>query len=154
MLQQKLHLPPNSWAHNWEEFSLELIIGGKTSDNIPFLKLFLQDYKKEFHIETVNAGCHKCIYHYHRDLINKNRKMENFSNYKLLKKREGIQLEFGGALLISNENLTDDYAKKLIARFKEIDSNFKLDDLFEVYPSATPETQAEPAIQNKPKTRK
>jgi hypothetical protein len=136
----------SSWAHNWSEFSLELIIGGKTSDNIPFLKLFLQDYKKEFHVEVVNASCQKCIYQYHKDLINKNRKMENVSKYRLHKKREGIQLEFGGALLLNNENITDDYAKKLIARFKEIDPNFKLEDLFEVYPKATPEPTEEPII--------
>jgi hypothetical protein len=154
MQQLRLHSLQNSWAHNWADFSLELIIGGKTSDNIPFLKLFLQDYKKEFHVEVVNASCQKCIYHYHKDLINKNRKMENVSNYILHKKREGIQLEFGGALLITNENITDDYAKKLIARFKEIDPNFKLDDLFEVYPKATQEVQAQPVSSNKPKNRK
>jgi hypothetical protein len=72
--------------------------------------------------------------------------MENVSKYRLHKKREGIQLEFGGALLVNNENITDDYAKKLIARFKEIDPNFKLEDLFEVYPKATPEPTEEPII--------
>jgi hypothetical protein len=125
----------SSWAHNWSEFSTELIIGGKTSDNIPYLKLFLQDYKKEFHIEVLNAACQKCIYQYHKDLVKKYSKMENKSQYKLHAKREGIQLEFGGSLFITNENITDRYAEKLIKRFKENNPDFKLEDLFEVFPT-------------------
>jgi hypothetical protein len=114
--------------------NVELIIGGKTSDNIPFLKLFLIDYKNEFSVETVNASCQKCIVAYHREFIKKYTTMENTSNYKLHKKREGLQLEFGGSLFITNENITDRYAEKLIKRFKEINPEFKMDDLFEKYP--------------------
>lgn len=71
--------------------------------------------------------------------------MENTSNYKLHKKREGLSLEFGGALLITNENITDRYAEKLAKRFKELNPNFKMDDLFEVYPKAEPVKQEEEA---------
>lgn len=124
-------------AHNWNEFSTELIIGGKSPDNVPYLKLFLIDYKKEFNIEVVNASCQKCIYQYHRDFIKQTSKMENTSNYKLHKKREGLQLEFGSALLITNENITDRYAEKLVKRFKELKPDFKMEDLFEVYPTET-----------------
>jgi hypothetical protein len=125
----------SSWAHNWSEFSTELIIGGKTADGVPYLKLFLLDYKKQFNVETLNAACQKCIYQYHRDFIKQTSTMENTSKYQLHKKREGIQLEFGGSLFITNENITDRYAEKLIKRFKEINPDFKLEDLFEVFPT-------------------
>lgn len=126
--------------HKWHEMSVELIIGGKTSDNVPYLKLFLLDYKQEFSVETVNASCQKCIVQYHKDFIKKFRPMENTSKYKLLAKREGIQLEFGGSIFVTNENITDRYAEKLVKRFKELNPNFKMEDLFEVYPKEIAET--------------
>lgn len=123
-----------SLHHKWYEMNVDLIIGGKTADNVPYLKLFLLDYKQEFSVETVNASCQKCIVQYHKDFINKFRKMENTSKYKLLAKREGLQLEFGGSTFVTNENITDRYAEKLVKRFKELNPNFKMEDLFEVYP--------------------
>lgn len=129
-----------SLHHKWYEMNVDLIIGGKTADNVPYLKLFLLDYKQEFSVETVNASCQKCIVQYHKDFINKFRKMENTSKYKLLAKREGIQLEFGGSIFVTNENITDRYAEKLVKRFKELNPNFKMEDLFEVYPKEIAET--------------
>jgi hypothetical protein len=140
-------------AHKWYEMNVELIIGGKTADNVPYLKLFLIDYKTEFSIETVNAACQKCIVAYHREFIKKYSTMENTSNYQLHKKREGLQLEFGGSLFITNENLTDRYAEKLIKRFKQINPEFKMEDLFEVYPTniTTEVVEEEPKKQRKPR---
>lgn len=129
-----------SLHHKWYEMNVELIIGGKSADNVPYLKLFLLDYKQEFSVETVNASCQKCIVQYHKDFINKFRKMENTSKYKLLAKREGIQLEFGGSIFVTNENITDRYAEKLVKRFKELNPDFKMEDLFEVYPKEIAET--------------
>lgn len=129
-----------SLHHKWYEMNVDLIIGGKSADNIPYLKLFLLDYKQEFSVETVNASCQKCIVQYHKDFINKFRKMENTSKYKLLAKREGLQLEFGGSTFVTNENITDRYAEKLVKRFKELNPNFKMEDLFEVYPKEIAET--------------
>lgn len=129
-----------SLHHKWYEMNVDLIIGGKTADNVPYLKLFLLDYKQEFSVETVNASCQKCIVQYHKDFINKFRTMENTSKYKLLAKREGIQLEFGGSIFVTNENITDRYAEKLVKRFKELNPNFKMEDLFEVYPKEIAET--------------
>lgn len=116
---------------------IETIIGGKTADNISYLKLFLIDYKNEFHVENVNASCQKCINSYHTEFIKKFTKMENISKYKLLPKREGLQLEFGSSIFVSNRNLTDEYAEILIARYKAIKADFKMSDLFEIYPEPT-----------------
>ncbi len=129
-----------SLHHKWYEMNVELIIGGKSADNVPFLKLFLIDYKREFSIETVNAACQKCIVAYHREFIKKYSTMENTSNYQLHKKREGLQLEFGGSIFITNENITDRYAEKLVKRFKEMNKDFKMEDLFEKYPTEVKET--------------
>ena len=137
-------------CHKWHKMDVESIIGGTTSDNVSLLQLFLIDYKREFSVETVNASCQKCIVSYHREFITKYRKMENQSQYLLHKKREGLQLEFGGSLLITNENITDRYAEKLIKRFKELNEDFKLDDLFEIYPTETKETKET----TKPKAKK
>lgn len=127
--------------HKWHEMNVETIIGGKTSDNVSLLKLFLIDYKSEFFVETVNAACPKCIVSYHNEFIKKYNKMENKSQYLLHKKREGLQLEFGGSLIITNQNITDRYAEKLIKRFKELNKDFKLDDLFEIYPTEIKEAK-------------
>ncbi|WP_396195929.1 hypothetical protein [Flavobacterium sp.] len=140
-------------AHKWHEMNVESIIGGKTSDNVSLLKLFLIDYKLEFFVETVNAACQKCIVSYHKEFIKKYRKMENKSQYLLHKKREGLQLEFGGSLLITNENITDRYAEKLIKRFKDLNKDFKLEDLFEVYPTEIKEVKETTQIKNKKTTK-
>lgn len=125
----------------WHTMKLETIIGGKTADNISYLKLFLIDYKNEFHVQNVNASCKKCINSYHTEFIKKYNKMENVSKYKLLPKREGLQLEFGSSIFVSNRNLTDEYAEILIARYKAVKKDFKLSDLFEVYPEPTQEKE-------------
>lgn len=133
MQLQKPHLSQNL-PLKWHEISLDMIIGGKTPDNVPYLKLFLLDYKKEFNVEVVNAACQKCIYTYHNDFIKKYNPMETNSKYKLLAKREGLQLDFGSSQFITNANLTDTVAKQLVKKFKQLNSSFKMEDLFEVYP--------------------
>lgn len=137
----------------WHKISLDMIIGGKTSDNVPYLQLFLIDYKKEFNVEVVNAACRKCIYSYHNDFIKKHTDMSSNSKYKLLAKREGLQLDFGSSHFITNANITDAVAEKLIKKFKGLNSDFKMEDLFEIYPIETP--KAEPVKQTStPKRRK
>lgn len=115
-----------------------MIIGGKTPDNVPYLQLFLIDYKKEFNVEVVNAACQKCIYSYHNDFIKKHTTMSTNSKYKLLAKREGLQLDFGSSHFITNANITDSIAEKLVKKFKALNSDFKMEDLFETYPTEAP----------------
>lgn len=126
-----------------------MIIGGRTPDNVPYLQLFLIDYKKEFNVEVVNAACQKCIYTYHKDFIKKHNPMESNSKYKLLAKREGLQLDFGSSQFITNANITDAIAKQLIKRFKDLNKDFKMDDLFEVYPIEEPKETAPKAKKTK-----
>lgn len=120
---------------DWHNIKLETIIGGKDANDCSFLQQFLIDYKKEFSVEKVNPSCQTCLKEYHNEFIKKHYKMENNSKYELHKKREGLPLEFGSNIFVTNQNLTDEYAFKLIERFSEINENFKLEDLFSKYPN-------------------
>ena len=116
--------------HKWEIYNLENIISSKTADNIPLLKLFLQDYSKLFHTTTLNAGCQKCLQDYLTNYKNKINKMENpnASNYRLKQKYQNIPLEFGSNIFVNNNNITDEYAEKLLERYNA-------EKIFDVYPT-------------------
>lgn len=116
--------------HKWELYNLENIISSKTADNIPLLKLFLQDYSKLFHTTTLNAGCQKCLQDYLTNYKNKINKMENpnASNYRLKQKYQNIPLEFGSNIFVNNNNITDEYAEKLLERYNA-------EKIFDVYPT-------------------
>jgi hypothetical protein len=122
----------NLSRHKWEEYSLESIIGGKSSDGVSFLKLFLIDYSKLFHTTTLNAGCQKCIKDYLTNYKNKINKMENpnTSQYRLKQKYNNIPLEFGSNIFVNNNNITDEYAEKLLERYS-------VEKIFDVYPQPT-----------------
>ena len=134
----------------WHKINIGTIIGGKTSDGVPYLKLFLIDYKQEFNVDVVNPSCERCLKNYHNKFIKKYDTMENTSQYKLHKKREGLILKFGSAIIVTNKNITDTYAETLIERFTKVFENkgqeFSLDYLFETYPKEVvkaTETQVE-----------
>lgn len=61
--------------------------------------------------------------------------MNNNSQYRLHKKREGLQLKFGSSTFVNNNNITDEYAEQLIKRFKAVKKDFQLSDLFDKYPT-------------------
>ena len=127
--------------HKWETYNLEYIVGGKTSDNVPLLKLFLQDYSKLFHTTTLNASCSKCLKDYLTNYKNKINKMENpnTSQYRLKLKYNNIPLRNIGEgynVMVNNNNITDAYAEILLERYSA-------EKIFDVYPSedAKKETQ-------------
>jgi len=99
---------------NWENETIENIIGGKSSDNISLLKLFLTDYSKKFNKTSLNASCWNCIRDYHKEWINSIKEMENTCKYRLYKKFEGISLGFGSSVCVNNANITDELAQELI----------------------------------------
>lgn len=128
----------NSLKHKWEEYSIEYIVSGKTTDNVPLLKLFLIDYSKLFHTSTLNPSCSKCLQDYLNNYKNKINKMENpnTSQYRLKEKFNNIPLEFGSNIFVNNNNITDEYAEKLLERYNA-------EKIFDVYPTedAKKETQ-------------
>jgi hypothetical protein len=119
-------LETNSCKHNWEDFNLSDIIGGVTVDGVRYLKLFLIDYASIFS-EVVNPSCSKCLNNYLHKYKTKFKKMESNSQYKLKNKYNGISLEFGSAIQVFNDTITDELAKKLLKSYdKEL--------IFEKYP--------------------
>jgi hypothetical protein len=122
----------------WHKLNIGAIISGTNPNGAPYLKQFLIDYKKEFNVEVVNPSCERCLKSYHDKFIKKYDTMENESKYRLHKKREGLQLEFGSATFVTNKNITDEYAETLINRYKKVFENkgeeFSLDYLFDTYP--------------------
>lgn len=112
----------NSFKHNWENLELSNIIGGKTADNVSFLELFLKDYMSLFKVKTVNPQCNSCLKTYLNDYKLKKQIMSNDSNYRLKTKYNGLPLEVSGknsSISVTNNNLTDAYAKILLKRYKE-----------------------------------
>jgi hypothetical protein len=99
----------------WLDKSIEFVIGGKSPDNVRYLKMFLADYVKEFG-GTPNAGCSKCI----KDYLKKyKKKLENMSktktncDYELKAKYEGLQIGLTGRT-VNNRNITNELAQELL----------------------------------------
>ena len=122
---------------NWLEYSLSTIVNDRE-----LFTIFLREVKEKLGVSQPNGGCNKCLNDYLTQLQNKLKpKVMSKSSYKLLAKREGVQLEFGSAVHVTNDNLTDEYAEVLIKKFKEANADFKLGDLFEVYPTENQKTE-------------
>lgn len=97
---------------NWENKSIELIIGGNAPDGTRYLVEFLKDYASLTGEKTLNASCNNCIREYHRKYIQK-MKPSN-CDYKLKDKYNGIPLGRGSSVLITNANITNDLGAELL----------------------------------------
>ena len=137
----------NLSRHKWELYNLENIVGGKTSDNISFLKLFLLDYQKLFSTK-VNPSCNRCLQNYLHNYKQKIFKMENpnTSQYRLKPKYNNIALRAFGEgynVNINNNNITDETAIILLERFnaEKIFEKFPIQEIQEEkeITEATPE---------------
>jgi hypothetical protein len=133
MQQQKPHLMLNlsERKYKWEEYNIDHIVGGKNSDNVALLKIFLTDYTKIFSTK-VNPSCNKCMITYHNNYKQKIYKMENPKNteYKLKLKYQNIPLRNEGKgynVMVNNDNLTDEFAEILLERYSK-------EKIFESYP--------------------
>jgi len=121
---------------NWLELNTIDIVSKVTADGVKYLELFLQDYSKLFNKKVV-PSCNNCINEYLKEYKENFKVMSNDCKYKLHKKREGIQLEFGSNVHVTNVNITDEYAEKLIERFTPFHKEGTLDFLFDKYPKNT-----------------
>lgn len=141
MQQQQQHLQTSSQHNTWLEIDSERLMNGVTKEGVRYLKLFLIDYKNIFGVNNLNASCSSCIRTYHSNYKQKFKDMENSCNYKLKNKYNGLPLSFGSQIYVTNNNITDEYAEKLLERYEK-------DVIFEKYPKekkevkeATPENQ-------------
>jgi hypothetical protein len=119
--------------HNWIEIGIDSILTNKDSEGVRYLQHFLKDYS-DLTSSQVNAGCNKCIAKYYINYINLLSDMENDCKYRLHKKREGLPLAFGSNIRVTNRNITDQYAKKLIKRFSDLKQDFDPSYLFSKFP--------------------
>ena len=101
---------------NWSELTTEQIIGGITPDGIRYLKLFLQDYSRTFNVDNLTASCNSCIADYHKKYTIKMNEKANNSNFRLLEKYNGIQLEPCSSIFVNNGNITDEWGQILLEK--------------------------------------
>lgn len=99
----------------WLDKSIEYVIGGKSSDNVRYLKTFLADYVKEFG-GTPNAGCSKCVKDYltkYKKKLGSMSKATTNCDYTLKSKYEGLQIGLTGRT-VNNRNITNELAEELL----------------------------------------
>jgi len=101
---------------NWLGLDKETIFKDNDADGNRYLNQFLRDYERIFNITDFNAGCEKCLNDYYIKLIT-HLEMGNTTEpkeYQLKPKYNGIPLKFGSSVMVTNTNITKEYAKFLI----------------------------------------
>lgn len=101
---------------DWLKIDKVSIFKGKDENGNRYLTQFLIDYKKIFQPKEINAGCERCLEEYYQKIINHLQmgKTENTSGFVLKAKYNGIPLEFGSPVLVTNANITKEYGEKLL----------------------------------------
>lgn len=126
--------------------------------NLSLLELFFQEYTRVFD-EVVNPSCGNCVNSYLDKYKNHLRKMANDCKFKLHAKYEGIPLEFGSDILVTNANITEEYAKKLLKHvngeryFEAIPKDYKAEKVSEVVEEDAETETSESAEVDAPKKR-
>ncbi len=103
---------------DWTKIDKVTIFNGKDENGNRYLSQFLRDYQETFHPDIINAGCDRCLEDYYQKFIKYLSTMskKEITGYKLKEKYNGIPLEFGSPVYVSNANLTDELAKKLLKK--------------------------------------
>lgn len=124
----------------WAKYTLEQIVSGKSADGSLLLEGFLKEYAKleGVSLSSLQPSCPTCLNRYYNEYILKHTIMKNKSQYKLHKRYNGISLGFGSQILLTNANLTDEYAEQLILRYLDVyekrSEKFDIKVFFEEYP--------------------
>lgn len=104
---------------DWRTLEKKVIFEGKDKKGNRYLTQFLQDYKREFNPQDINAGCSRCLNDYYLKTIKYLNTMSKKDNekkcdYTLKPMFHGIPLKFGSPTLCTNQNLTNEMAEELI----------------------------------------
>lgn len=124
---------------DWTQIDKVVIFEGNDENGNRYLNQFLKDYAEIFGSKNINAGCSRCLNDYWERFTKHFSTMSKVKNsgYKLKPKFEGIALEFGSQIHVTNANLSDEYAEKLI-------KNHKIgEQLFEEFPSEDAVTKSD-----------
>lgn len=122
---------------NWLVVDKVSIFTGKDENGNRYLNQFLKEYQETFNPDMINAGCQRCLEDYYLKFTKYLQSMsqpKTLSAYKLKEKYNGIPLEFGSQIQVSNSNMTDAYAEQLLK------SHPKGADLFETLPEVSEES--------------
>lgn len=139
---------------NWAEYTLQGIVGAKNADGSSMLEEFLKDYANKFSVElsSLQPSCNNCLTKYYNDYISTLKDMNTNCNYKLLPKFHGIPLEFGSSVFLTNANLTNEYAEKLISRYLDVyeqkEEDFNPEMLFSEFPTDWEEAHFEADLED------
>jgi hypothetical protein len=116
----------------WEDYKIEDIQRGKTSTGVPFLLLFLNDYKSLTGDEKVNPNCQKCLINYlltYKLKINTMTK-KVVADFILKPKYLGISLGFNTGRFVQTLNPSKKEVAQLLEKFNDPAI------LFDVYPKS------------------
>ena len=113
----------------FEFLDADAVLSNVTPNGVRYLEIFLNEYEKLTGEKDLNAGCNRCIANYLTTFKTIKFKMKNTNKtkYVLKEKYNNIPLEFGSNIFVSNQNLTDKYAQKLLKVYPK-------EQIFEVYP--------------------
>lgn len=98
----------------WHEMEIESIVSAINAEGAFLLADFLRDYSKLTGQTDLCASCPHELARYLRDYKLKFNEMSNKSQYKLHAKYEGIQLDFGSSIHVTNANMTDKLGAQLL----------------------------------------
>lgn len=128
---------------DWSKYKIDDIQNGAIN-GVALKSLFFRDVKNILGVQQPNAGCKNCLTDYLTRLKSKAmKKAEKNNEYILLPKRNGIALDFGSNIFVTNENI-DDHAEALIKRFKKLKGkDFKMEDLFSKWPDSAKAAKVE-----------
>ena len=106
----------------WNDKTLEQIVSGKNADGSSSLESFLKDYSRltKVKLSSLQPGCNNCLQAYYKEYLIKHKSMSKECSYTLQKRYETIPLKIGGAIYLTNNNLTNEYAESLIGRYLDI----------------------------------
>ena len=125
---------------DWREIDKVAIFTGKDEHGNRYLSQFLKDYAATFNPDMINAGCQRCLEDYYTRTIkelNTMKEPKNESGYVLKPKYQGISLEFGSNIFVTNGNITKEYGDTLLEKHP------KGAELFEIVPKKKDKTLEE-----------
>lgn len=127
---------------DWLKIEKVAIFKEKDENGNRYLSQFLADYKRIFNPDVINAGCDRCLEDYYKNFIKhltmSTTKEEN--QYVLKKMYNGIPLNFGSPILVTNQNMKKEYAEQLLKNHpRGADLFDKLPDGFAENTSANPD---------------
>lgn len=110
---------------DWKKIDKVTIFKGSDKNGNRYLNAFLSEYKDIFNPDMVNAGCQRCLEDYYINFINYLQMgvEKKVTGYVLKSKYNGIPLEFGSGVLVTNTNMTQEYGDILLnnhSRGKEL----------------------------------